>query len=486
MLKQTIKTTILSALLIQNLTADSSEHTFADGAILHYTLPEGKQELSKSPLEMSDINIDFPYLNEAKIVGKSKLSKEDAAADYKILLSPEIDPSAYLEFDFSTPESTTLRNNEKGTLSIQLNEGGEFIQGSHVIAAQGLTTIKVETLDYSHEYKKADEKNDSYSNTLKLLLKNGETIHNIDTKDPFALQEIINNPFSQFKEIAFSLSYLSSKNIDEDVKNINAALSTKGHKGFTLESTLTSENPFAKVQGAEKLEGFTFTLSIPTIDLRIEGEKEKNQLRDALEYNIKVYEAILEQHPNSFTDKILASLKKNEKELIERNYKYFTEFSKDDIFSFLLQLKGASTNPSESQQGRISSLAELALTARKFNMKVDFEMDQNGAYKSVIFFNEPDTSIKELSHFIRTNAFLVEPILKDLGYLEIVQNSSNPEKMLNLLRQLSDDPKATGNSPLTITATVDEKGVMIGTLSMERAAQLVMGWALMAFPLSFQ
>lgn len=481
MFKQTLKTLALSTLLIQGLAAESTEHTFPDGASLTYSLPEGNSSLSKSPIMVEELKINFPYFSdEAKLVGKAALSQE--GTKYLISLNPDDDSSAYFDLIPASEGTATLKNTQKGSLKVEIDEGGESVHGTNIVLSHMMTTLKAEELDYTHEFKKVDGKDEIFSNKVKLLLKNGESIHNIDTKDPFALQEIINNPFSQFKETILEFSYLAPKNTDESAKDINATFVARGHKGFNLESSFKSENPFAKTPGAEKFDGFIFTLSAPKIDLRIEDENDKKQLKDALVYNVNLYESLLEQHPNAVTEKILESLRKNSAEIIERNYKYLTEFSKDDIGSFLLTVKGASRTP-DLPEGKIAVLGAVDLVIRKFNLNLDLEMDTNGAYNGILALPEPETSIKELSRFIRMNAYLVEPIVRDLGYWEPIQNASDPEKMLGLLRQLSDKPDATGDAPLRITVKVDENGMSVGTLSMDRAAQLVVGWALMAFPI---
>lgn len=478
MLTHLLKASFLSALLVQGLTADVTQHTFPDGASLSYSLTD----VTSSPTPVEGVAFHLPYLNESKILGKSELSKDSSKESYTIRIDHKIDPNASIQLDASSDNSGTLIVNDKGNITLQLNENGEAVQGSNVIFTYDTKTLKAESMEYSHEYKKSNADENLFSNKVNLLFKNGITLHNIDLNDPFALQEIGNNPFSQFKEVMLNFSYLSTKDVGDYQKDQNAIFRAKGPKGFELESTLKAEIPFPKVPGAEKLEGYSFVLSVPVIDLRIEGDEDKKLLKDTLDYNVKVYETILEKYSNDIAKQILASLQKHSEEIVNRHFQYFTEFSKDDIASFLLNVKGAATK--EDLTGdKLASIAELDLAIRKFIMQSNFKMLANGAYSCVVSFPSPESSIRELSHFIRTNAFLVEPILKDLGYWEAVQNGSDPDKMLNLLRQLSDDPKATGNSPLTITVKMDDKGMTVGTLNMERAAQLVVGWALMAFPL---
>lgn len=480
MLKHTIKASIISMLLASNaLSADATEHTFADGAIVHYTLPEGTPELTDKPSTFTDVKFLFPFIGETALFGKGELSK-DEKGQYTLTLNPKIDPSARIDNAMPIKTWASLKVNDKGSLVIQLSDAGESLKATQFILNQGVSQITGDQFDFTHEFKKVDGSEELYSNKSQVLITNGVSLP-LQPEEPKEtdIEPLGKNPFSEFKEIAATVSYISGKDYTDYKKDLDAKYYIKGHKNFVLEGTAVAGYPFDNVAGAEKLPGFTMTISVPVIDARVETEEEKKAILLTMKHNVKAYEEILAQYQNPFTDSIVSSVRKNQDELVKRMYQYFTDFSKDDIGSFFLTVKTASQ---ELNSASDRSLAEADIVVRKFNLKVLVDGTEN-SQKIIVRMEQPETSINELTKYIQSNAKVLEPVLKDLGYWEVVNNFANADKLLSLLRQLSDDPKATGNTPLVITYIINAKEAKVGTLSQDVASQILLGWVLSIVPL---
>lgn len=478
LLRHTLRASIFSLLILQAttgaLSADTTTHTFADGATLNYALPEGTAELSKTPVTISVAKFEIPYIGEVSLKGNGTLSK-DTTNQYILTVTP----NAALENNSLLKLWPLLKASEKGTLVVQLSDAGETIQATDFVIEQEVSLITGEKLDYSHTYKKVEGSEELYANTTKLLITNGETKSLEKAPSEPSLESLVNNPFSQFKELLVDFSYVSGKDYGDFKKDLKANYHAKGHKGFILNGNIDSGFPFAKTPGGENIPGYTFTVSMPVIEFKPETEEEKAALLDVLKRNITVYEHMLTQYQNSFTDSILASVKKHKDVIVERSYQYFSQLTKEDKSSLFLTLM---TAKQETNSPADRSFADLDLSIRNFKLKVAFagaEMSQ----KIVVQMAQPETSIKEMTSFIQSQAFIIEPVLKDLGYLEIVRNFANPEKILPLLRQLSDDPAATGDAPLVITFVSDVGGTKVGTLTNEKAGQLLLGWVLSIVPI---
>lgn len=474
-LKNSIKTSLIGLLLASNaLAADVTEHTFLDGAAIRYTLPEGVTGLTATPTTFTDVKYLIPFIGEISLSGKGELTKDEKGT-YQLTLNPKIDAEANIQNESTLLAWKFLKTGEKGSLTLTVNDGGEHLKAEQFILNQVYSQLAGELLEFNHEFAKAGEEDDYYSNKVNILISNG-----LSTSFPVKDQiEPVNNPFGVFKEIGVAYSYISGKDYSDYKKNLDLKYHIKGHRNFQLDGTAIAGYPFAKVAGAENLPGYTITVAAPVIDLSLNSEEEKKGVLTTIQHNVKAYEELLKQYNNPLADAIAASIQKHQDVLAKRTYDYFSNFTKEDAGSFFLTFKFGSQNlnaPSDR------TLNEVDIVIRKFNMKILSDATES-SQKIVLSMEHPQTSIQELVGYVMTNATIIEPILVDLGYWDIVRNFANAEKLLSLLRQLSDDPKATGDAPLVITYTVSATGAKVGTVSFEGATQAVMGWMLSIVPI---
>lgn len=481
---QILTASLLSLLLLSGetgtLSADSIEHSFTNGAAIEYSFGEKAVEASPTPAIPTELQLKLPFFGEMALRGKGELSKTENN-HYTLKLNPQIDPSAYLENLSGNSLWEKFFANAQGSIVLQATEEGENIEAKNFTIDQGGNTLQAEGLQYSHTTKKVEGSDELYSNNAKFLLTNGSNIpRTVSDEDEEKRLVILKNPFTKVKEVLIDFSYVSGKNFDDYKKDLNGKYHAKGHNNFILDGTITSGFPFEKIPEAKTLPGFTFTLSVPSIDLRLEGEEEKKGFLETFKHSYKYYIKLLEEHQNSFTTPLLESLKKHEQEITNRFYKYFTEFKKEDIFSLFFSIKHAKP---EDPNTLIPMFVEGNLIIGDFNTKV-FVASTEKDPKIVISMENPELSVQDLVKQIQLDAHLIEPVLKDLGSWEIIQNVANSERILHLLRQLSDNPKASGKDPLVITVRLNENQTTIGTLTEDKATQLMMGWFLTVVPIA--
>lgn len=480
---QILKASLLSLLMLGGetgtLAADSIEHTFNHGSAIEYSFGEKAVEASATPAIPTELRLKLPFFGEMTLKGKGELSKKENN-DYTLKLNPQIDLSAYLENTSGNLLWNKFFANKEGAIVLQVNEEGESIEAKNFTIDQDLSQLQAEALEYSHTMKKLEGSEELYSNKGKFLLTNGKHIPKTESDlDEDQLLALLKNPFSKFKEVLIDFSYVSGKEFDDYRKDLNGKYHAKGHNNFILDGSITSGFPFEKIPEAKDLPGFTFTLSVPSIDIRVEGEEEKKGVLETLKHNYKYYIKLLEEHQNSITTPLLESLKKNEKEVTDRFYKFFTEFKKEDIFSLFFTFKQAKP---EDPNAIIPMFVEGNLIVRDFNIKA-FAASTEKSPSIVISMENPELSIQDFVKHIQEDAWLLEPVLKDLGTWDIIQNIANPERILHLLRELSDNPKASAKDPLVITVRLNENQTTIGTLTEDKATQLMMGWFLTVVPI---
>jgi hypothetical protein len=474
-LKNSIKTSVIGLLLASRaLAADVTEHTFLDGAAIRYTLPEGVTELTATPTTLSDVKYLLPFIGEISLSGKGTLAKEENGT-YQLTLNPKIDAEANILNASNLLTWKFLKAGEKGNITLTVSDAGEHLKAEQFVFNQVYSQLAGELLEFNHEFTKTGEEDDYYSNKVNIVISNAMST-SLPAKDQI---EPVINPFGAFKELSVVYSYISGKDYSDYKKNLDLKYHVKGHHNFQLNGTAIAGYPFAKVAGAENLPGYTVTVAAPVIDMSLKSEEEKKGVLATIQHNVKAYEDLLKQYNNPFADTIAASIQKHQDVLAKRTYDYFSNFTKADVGSFFLTFKFGTQNlnaPSDR------SLSEIDVVIRKFNVKVLSDATES-SQKMVLSMEHPQTSINELVGYIMTNATIVEPILVDLGYWDIVRNFANAEKLLSLLRQLSDDPKATGDAPLVITYIVNASGAKVGTISFEGATQAVMGWMLSIVPI---
>ncbi len=478
-LKNSIKTTFIGVLLASKaLAADVTEHTFSGGTFIRYTLPEGVSALTATPTTLTDVKYSIPFVGEVSLSGKGNLIKTENG-EYQLTLNPQIDADAAIQNGSPVLTWKFIKSGDNGALTLNVSDAGEHLKVAPFVLNQVYNQLVGESFEFKHEFTKSDEDDDSYVNKETLLITNAVSSSLQKDADTKTQIEPIKNPFGVFKEISAVASYISGKDYSDYKKNLDLKYHIKGQQNFQLDGTAVAGYPFAKVAGAENLPGYTATVAVPVIDLSLNTDEEKKAVRVTVEHNIDAYQEILKDYNNPFTNAIAASLAKHKEELVKRVFDYFTNFSKDDVGSFFLTIKFGNQNLN-AQSDR--TLSEIDLVIRKFNLKVLSDVTES-SQKVVFSMEHPQTSIQELVSYVMSNATIVEPILVDLGYWEVVKNFANAEKLLSLLRQLSNDPKATGDAPLTITYAVTSAGTKVGTVSIEGATQAVMTWMLSIVPI---
>ncbi len=458
------------------LSGESIQHTFLDGTTLKYSVLEKTAPDTSSTV--NQVSFTLPYLGTLKLNGKADLKTNAPDSDYTVIISPQIDPSAVLEYVNLPTGAFYLKPSPKGILEIQLSNLGERVKGSNVVIESSYSQATIEQIEESHEFTKVAGSDELFLNKGYQILKKLTSKGFTEEYSPNVLRVGFDNPYGKLAEVRTDYSYVSGKDPFDYQKDFAGTLSLKGEKEFVLNADLHAGIPFSKPSGAEKLEGFTFNLSVPVIDLRLENDAEKKQLRDTLQNNIKVYESVLEKYSNPITASLLDSIRKNSEEIINRHMKYFEDLTKEDINFFKTSFKGAQSSETSA------TMAELDIESKDFALKLEFINPVGQAVKLVLTMPKPQTTTKKISSNLRLGAWIFEPVIRDMGYWDAIQNVSDADKLLGLIRQLSDDPAATGDAPLTITIEQDENGWKIGTLTQEKAYQIILGWFLMSLPLN--
>lgn len=476
MFTQTLKTCVCTLLAASSMMhAESTAHTFLDGSTLQYT------QLTESSKQVNQAVIDLPFMGPLKLVGTAELLKNGSEKDYTVTINPLIDPSAFFEHNGFFGSWFNIKTLPKGSFSVQLSDAGEIVKASQFVVESSNSQAIIGEFQATHEFTPLPNSKGLFLNKFHKTVKNVETKHFLEQYDPHVLRVGLKNVYGNLEEVITDISFISSATPQEYEKDLVGSISVKGKKGFTLNANVKAENPYASTPGGEHMEGFTFTLSAPVIDLSIPTPEEKKDLKEALQTNIAVYESVLEKAQTQMTAAIATSLRKHKDEIVNRAMKHFEGLTKEEAQSLNLSIKHAHTpvpNPTDDN----STLGELNFAMKDFVLNIELNQLQNQPAKLIVTMPKPETAVKKLMGDIRVLAWIYEPVLQDLGYYETIQNVTDPQKLLMLLRQLSDDPAALGDAPYKMTVQIDDNGIKIGTLTQEKATQVVLGWVLMTLP----